>query len=307
MTKVNIKAYAKINLALDVLGKREDGYHEVSMIMQGIQLHDSITIEKNISQEIILTCNNKELENGPANLAYQAASLILHNYSISGVHIHIHKRIPVAAGLAGGSTDAAAVLLGINELFQLKLSLDSLREYAAMLGSDIPFCIEPQTAIAMGRGEKVERLQYCPKLCMVLFKPPFGVSTKDAYAHLHNIEIVKRPNIKRMIRALEENNLSEIYDNMINVLEFATFDLHPDLYKWSNEIRELGAQKVMMSGSGPTLIAFVNNIDEAEELASLWRAKYKWDVITSSTIGNDEIDRRMVVYGGSAYITSENR
>lgn len=296
MNSICIKAYGKINLALDVMGKREDGYHEVAMIMQGIELHDTIKIQKNISQNIELSCNKKELENGPENLAYQAAELLLNDFSTGGIKIHIDKRIPVAAGLAGGSTDAAAVLLGMNKLFNLQLSLTALQKYAELLGSDVPFCLNPLTSLATGRGERIKRLAECPKLWMVLYKPPFGVSTKDVYSHLQKITIKKRPDLNRITKAIEEKNRNGLYNNMVNVLEYATFDLYPNLGEWAKEINTYGGLRVMMSGSGPTLIAFVEDRNEALEMASMWRDKYKWDIIVSRTIEPCDLDRRMVVY-----------
>lgn len=289
-----MKGYAKINLTLDVLGKRDDGYHEVAMIMQGIELHDLITLEKR-QTGITLEINVPELSSGPDNLAYRAATLLQKDFpDIAGVHIKLTKEIPVAAGLAGGSTDAAAVLLGLNRLYDMGLSLDDLRTYGARLGSDVPFCLHPLTGLATGRGEMIRELPPCPPLWLVLVKPPFGVSTKEVYGHLKEVIIKERPSLKRALAALETGDLGLLYQSMANVLEYATFDLYPELRDWLEELRDLGAKKAMMSGSGPTLIAFMENESEAKELASCW-IKPGWQVVVTRSLGPRDLDRRIVV------------
>jgi 4-diphosphocytidyl-2-C-methyl-D-erythritol kinase len=287
MESLEIRAYVKINLMLDVLYKRPDGYHEVEMIMQGINLFDLLEIKKH-GTKLCLNCNHKELDNGPSNLAWQAAALLIKDFpNINGVEINLQKNIPVAAGLAGGSTDAAAVLLGMNELFDLNLDREKMLEYAAKLGSDVPFCLLPLTALAIGRGEKIRMLPICPRLWMVVAKPPFGVSTKEVYGHLSNVAILRRPDLQLALGALENNRVAELYKAMRNVLEYSTYDLHPELRDWANELQQIGATKVIMSGSGPTLIAFCENENAARMLAAKWQ-KPGWAVFTSKTLGMEE-------------------
>ena len=294
MQKVSVKGYAKINLTLDVLGKRDDGYHEVAMLMQGIDLYDVVTLEKR-GAGISLESNWQELSSGSDNLAYQAAALLQKDFPvIDGIHINLKKRIPLAAGLAGGSSNAAAVLLGLNYLYDLGLSLNKLRAYGASLGSDVPFCLHPLTALATGRGEMISELPPCPPLWLVLVKPPFGVSTKEVYGHLEEVIIKKRPSLAGALKALKTGDLALLYNSMANVLEYATFDLYPELRQGLEKLIKAGAKKAMMSGSGPTLIAFVENKSRAEELASSW-PKSDWRVEVTRSLGPGDLDRRVVV------------
>ncbi len=288
MDSVQIKAFAKINLVLDVLHKRPDGYHEVEMIMQGINLYDLIEITE-LDDRICVSSNLTELDNGPLNLAWQAADLLIRDFPhIKGIKIHLHKSIPIAAGLAGGSTDAATVLVGMNKLFDLKLPRERMLEYAAKLGSDVPFCLLPLTALAQGRGEKIRMLPECPRIWMVVAKPPFGVATKEIYSHLHNVAIVKRPKIELAISAIRDRRIPDLYKAMGNVLEYSTFDLYPQLREWVDTLKELGANKVMMSGSGPTLLAFCDSYVGAQMLAAKWQ-KSGWETFTSRTLGIEDV------------------
>lgn len=294
MGRIIIKAYAKINLALDVVGKRADGYHEVEMIMQGINLYDLVELEK-AGDELRLTCNVRELERTD-NLAYKAAALLAKKYGIKpGLRINLQKNIPVEAGLGGGSTDAAAVILGINELYALNLTLDEMRESAALLGSDVPFCLLPLTALATGRGEKIKELPISPVMWLVLVKPPFGVSTGEAYNHLSRVSIISRPDLKAVIDAICNNRKDLIYQNIGNVLEYATYDLYPQLRVYVREIEALGARRVMMSGSGPTLITLHDSQDEARKLA-LSLIKPYWQVFVVRTTLQEDINGRRVLY-----------
>lgn len=268
MEKIILKAFAKINLALDVLGKRNDGYHEVEMVMQGINLYDLVELEKT-EKGISLICSIPELETDSRNLAYRAAELIIDIYKLAGgIKIHLHKTIPIAAGLAGGSTDAAAVILGMNELFEIGMTLPHMQKLAARLGSDVPFCLNPVTSLAQGRGEIVKEIFSCPEVWLVLVKPTFGVSTKEVYGHLQNINIDVKPDLQEIMQALEKKQLRGLINAAGNVLEYATFDLYPQLKEYRREIMLAGAEKVMMSGSGPTLIGFVSNEKEANQVAS---------------------------------------
>ncbi|MCR4443036.1 MAG: 4-(cytidine 5'-diphospho)-2-C-methyl-D-erythritol kinase [Peptococcaceae bacterium] len=293
INRIAVKAYAKVNLALDVLGKRDDGYHEVQMVMQGIDLYDLVELEKS-GRCIRLTCNWAELGTGKDNLAYRAASLLSENYPVvKGVKINLRKKIPLAAGLGGGSADAAAVLLGLNELFALGLSIDELKRFAAVLGSDVPFCLRPLTAYAWGRGEQIVQLPPCPRLWVVLAKPPFGVSTGEVYRRLHSVTVRKRPAVQQLIAALSEKKTALMFEHMENVLEYAAFDMHPQLREHLQQMQEMGAAKAMMSGSGPTLLAFYESEEKARQAASLL-AKPGWKLFVARTLGPEDMEERGV-------------
>lgn len=293
MSKILIKAYAKINLTLDVLGKRADGYHEIRTIFQGISLHDQVYIEKG-EKGIELSCSIPELGTGAENLAYKAAQSLIEEFpQIFGIKIHLDKKIPLAAGLAGGSTDAAAVLVGINQLYKLGLSLAQLRQYGAKLGSDVPFCLYPLTAIGEGRGEILHQCPSCPELWLVVAKPPFSVSTKDVYQHISWADLATRPEIAKVIQGMEEKDKELIYEHIANTMEYSTFDLYPQLEGWKKEIEQLGAKKVIMSGSGPSLLAFTENKQAAEKLASSIN-KPGWSVEVASTVNHELIEGRAV-------------
>lgn len=295
MKRLFIRAFAKINLMIDVLGKRPDGYHEVSMIMQGIQLHDVITLEKTRQGPIEFSCNWPHLEQGPENLAYVAARLLMNDYpQVQGLRIHLQKAIPLAAGLGGGSADAAGVIMGIDRLFALNLPHGKLQAYAARIGSDVPFCLNPLLAIATGRGEVLQELAPGPLLWMVVAKPPFGVATKAVYEHLHRVTVPTRPDLETVLQAIKTGDLTNLYTAMANVLEFSTFDLHPQLREWREELLSLGAGKVMMSGSGPTLLAFSECEEKANKLALTWK-KTGWDLFVTRSVHSDDIERRIVI------------
>lgn len=295
MRRVVLKAFAKINLTLDVLGLRPDNYHQVEMIMQGIDLYDLITIEKIDDPGIHLNCSCKELET-KENLAYRAVQLLKEEFpQVEGIKISLQKAIPVAAGLAGGSTDAAGVLLGLNEIFALQLTGEQLQDFAGLLGSDIPFCLDPQTTLAQGRGEVLTKLPPCPELWMTLVKPPFGVSTKEVYTFFDNIKVLKRPNLESAVKALENKQKAELFSTMENVLEEATFQLYPQMKQWAEKLKAMGALKVLMSGSGPTLLAFTENEHQARQLAEQWNES-NWKVLIARTIGLEDVKERMVVY-----------
>ncbi len=297
MDRIGLKAFAKINLTLDVLGKRADGYHEVAMIMQGIDLHDTVWIEKRADRGVVLTCDHPDLAADSTNLVYRAAELILSRFPrICGAALHLYKRIPIAAGLGGGSSDAAAVLLGMNALFGLKISWETLLDYAAQLGSDVPFCLKPMISLATGRGEIIQELSCGPSLWILLAKPPFTISTPKIYNHLHKVTVATRPCLDEALYALEKKDNALLYGAMANVLEFPAFDLYPDLQKWAGEIEGLGADKVMMSGSGPTLMGFFKKEEDAKKAALLWN-RPSWNVFITRTIGLRDIDGRMMEDG----------
>lgn len=254
MNQIELKALAKINLGLDVLGRRENGYHDVRMIMQSIFLYDEVRIEKKEAAGIEVETNLKFLPVGEDNIAYKAAKLLIDEFGIGeGVRITLRKHIPVAAGLAGGSSNAAAVLFGMNRIFRLGLSQKDLMERGVKLGADVPYCIMRGTVLAEGIGEELKRLPAMPKCTVLIAKPPISVSTKTVYEALDSKEITEHPDIDGIIKGLELGNLKMIADSMGNVLEKVTVPMHPEIEKIKQEMKEAGALGAMMSGSGPTV------------------------------------------------------
>jgi len=254
-----VKAPAKINLTLDVLYKRPDNYHEVEMIMTTVDLADRIGLEERKDSLIKISSSNSIVPDDERNLAYQAAKLLKDTYGIQkGVTITIDKEIPVAAGLAGGSSDAAATLRGLNQLWNLNLSLDTLAELGAKIGSDVSFCVYGGTALATGRGEKIQHIPAPPTCWVVLAKPKIGVSTAAVYGGL-NIDEVEHPNTKQMIKAIEESNYELMCKSLGNVLETVTFKLHPEVVMIKEQMKKFGVDGVLMSGSGPTVFGLIDS------------------------------------------------
>ncbi|TBL69014.1 4-(cytidine 5'-diphospho)-2-C-methyl-D-erythritol kinase [Paenibacillus thalictri] len=257
--KVFEKASAKINLSLDVLRKREDGYHEVEMVMTMVDLADRIEMQELPRDTIIISSQAGYIPLDEKNLAFQAARLIKDRYDVKrGVYIHLDKRIPVAAGLAGGSTDAAATLRGLNKLWQLGISNDELKLLGQELGSDVPFCVTGGTAIARGRGEKLEMIDSPPQCWVVLAKPPINVSTSEIYGKVSVKEIEKHPNTSQVVQAIREKNFDHLCSHLGNVLEDVTMRLHPEVKQLKEVMVKLGADGALMSGSGPTVFGLVS-------------------------------------------------
>lgn len=259
MLKLLVKAPAKINLSLDVLHKRADGYHEVEMIMTTIDLADRLELTLLDQEEIKIISHNRFVPDDQRNLAYQAALLLKERFHVKkGVLITIEKTIPVAAGLAGGSSDAAAVLRGLNKLWNLGLSLDELAVIGAEIGSDVSFCVYGGTALATGRGEIIKELPAAPTCWVILAKPFIGVSTADVYRRLQ-IDGISHPKTKDMIQAIETGDYEQVCGLVGNVLEDVTFKLHPEVAQIKEQIRRFGADAVLMSGSGPTVFGLVRH------------------------------------------------
>lgn len=257
--KIYEKAPAKINLLLDVLRKREDGYHEVEMIMTRVDLADRLEMEELPRDTIIISSQVGYIPLDEKNLAFQAAKLIKERYEVRrGVYIHLDKKIPVAAGLAGGSSDAAAALRGLNRLWKLQIPEEELCSLGAELGSDVPFCVTGGTAIARGRGEKLEPIVNPPQCWVVLAKPPINVSTADIYGRLRANELRKHPSVPRMTSALSRGSFNDICAELGNVLESVTLNLYPEVLQLKESMIRLGADGVLMSGSGPTVFGLVS-------------------------------------------------
>ena len=277
MNFIRVRAHGKINLALDVLRKREDGYHEVRMIMQSVGLYDNIEIV-NLGQsttgkpEIEIETNLRYLPNNENNLAYKAALLLMEEFYISAhIRIKIKKMIPVAAGMAGGSADAAAVLKGVNKLFGLHLTNEELKKRGVTLGADIPYCIDGGTALSEGIGEILTPLSPIPQCIILLVKPPINVSTKLVYGKLDAANNEYHPDIDGMIEAIEAGNLLEMTNKMGNVLATVTEAEYPIITEIKNKMIELGALGSIMSGSGPTVFGIFNDRDAAKAAYSFFK------------------------------------
>lgn len=262
MKKIKIEAYAKINLSLDVLRRREDGYHEVRMIMQQVDLKDIIQIEE-YKDGIIIETNESELPTDSTNLAYKAWYILSKRFNINrGVKIKIEKNIPIAAGLAGGSSDAAAVLKGLNELWNLNLKEKDLMEIGLEIGADVPYCIMGGTALAEGIGEKLTRLKSFKNKLVLIAKPSIQVSTAYVYRNLKVEDVMKHPDIDNLIKNIELDNVDFVAKNMINVLETVTIEKYPIIQKIKNQMIKYNALGSLMSGSGPTVFGIFDNVDD---------------------------------------------
>lgn len=265
MEQCVLKAYAKVNLTLDVVGKLPNGYHEVRMIMQQLDLHDNVTLTP-IESGIQLKTNSHFIPTDQRNIAYKAAKLMISRYNItSGIHIMIDKMIPVSAGLAGGSTDAAAVIKGMNSLFKLNLSLEEQMELGLELGADVPFCIMGGAALAEGIGEKLTPIDGLKDGWIVLAKPNIGVSTKEVYQKLEWDKIQKHPNTENMLSAIDNGDVYMVTEELCNVLEEVTIKLYPAVKDLKNRFVEYGAFGVLMSGSGPSVFGFFKSYDKAKK------------------------------------------
>ena len=263
---MRLQAFAKINLGLDVLGKREDGYHEVRMIMQTIRMYDQLDMRKSVEPGIHLTTNKKYIPVDENNLVWRAAKLMMDTCGImEGVSIHLHKVIPVAAGMAGGSSDAAATLVGMNRLFHCGLSKEKLMELGVQIGADVPYCVLRGTALAEGIGEKLTVLPPMPDCWILIGKPGISVSTKYVYTTRDLNTDTVHPDIDGMKKALEDGNLYGITERMGNVLQDVTIPAYPEVERIKEQMKTLGAVNAMMSGSGPTVFGIFDNEEKAQE------------------------------------------
>lgn len=266
MDEIALKALAKINLGLDVVRRREDGYHEVKMIMQTIHLFDRLTIEKQEEPGISISTNLSFLPVNENNLIYKAGKLLMDEFEIKeGVHVKLDKRIPVAAGMAGGSTDAAAMLYGMNQLFALKLKREELMERGVKIGADVPYCLMRGTALAEGIGEKLRPISPMVKCPVLIAKPQISVSTKFVYQNLKLDDNTLHPDIDQLIRDIEQKDLSGICSHMGNVLESVTIPNYPIIAQIKEQMMKSGAKGAMMSGSGPTVFGLFEEEEQAKK------------------------------------------
>ena len=269
MEKMELRALGKINLGLDVLGRRENGYHDVQMVMQTVYLYDLITLKKKEEPGIELTTNLSFLPVNENNLAYRAAKLLMDEFGLpGGLLIRLEKHIPVAAGMAGGSSNAAAVLYGMNRLFSLGLTEKELMERGVTLGADVPYCILRGTVLAEGIGEILTPLPPMPRCQILLAKPPVNVSTRMVYEKLDACQIVNHPDIDGLIRGLQDQDLGKVASSMGNVLEEVTIGEYPVIDEIKRIMRESGALNAMMSGSGPTVFGIYADRAKARAAAA---------------------------------------
>lgn len=274
MEKLTKEAYAKINLGLDVLRRREDGYHDVKMVMQTVGICDTLTFTKKADVGISIRTDAEGLSVGEDNLIYRAARILYDRAKIEqGVDIFLNKRIPIAAGMAGGSADAAAALHGLNELFELGLSLEQLQNMGVSLGADIPYCLMGGTALSEGIGEILTKLPTPPQCIIVVVKPDINVSTKFVYENLHSDTLEYHPDIDGMVGAIKAGDLSGITGRLGNVLETVTVRKYPVIDSIKRLMKDMGAENALMSGSGPTVFGMFTGKEQADRAAGQIRER----------------------------------
>ncbi len=260
------KAYAKVNLGLDVIRRREDGYHEVRMIMQTVDICDVLTFTRQERPGIVVTTDKEELPGDESNLIYKAARLVTETCSVrEGIKIELQKRIPMAAGMAGGSTDAAAVFHGMNEMFGLGMDEDEMCALGVKIGADIPYCVKGGTALAEGIGEILTKLPDAPACVVLVAKPDIDVSTKYVYENLHAESLEYHPDIDGMRAAIEEGDLRGMAERMGNVLETVTVNAYPVIREIKEVMKKSGAWNALMSGSGPTVFGIFGEEEKARK------------------------------------------
>ncbi|MBQ9562603.1 MAG: 4-(cytidine 5'-diphospho)-2-C-methyl-D-erythritol kinase [Lachnospiraceae bacterium] len=275
MDHITLRSMAKINLGLDVVRRRPDGYHDLRMIMQTVRLSDRITMEKTREDAVELSCSLPFLPADSRNLAWRAAALLRDEFDLrEGVRIRLEKHIPVAAGLAGGSGNAAAVLFGMNRLFDLGLSDGQLRERGLTLGADVPYCLMRGTALAEGVGEILTPLPPLPDCTVLLVKPNISVSTGYVFTHLRLDETTVHPDIDGMRAAIEAGSLPGVISRLGNVLETVTVPAYPEIAAIKASLTELGAEASLMSGSGPTVFGIFTEESRARAAADELRLRY---------------------------------
>lgn len=284
MKQAVVEAHAKINLTLDVTGKRPNGYHDVCMVMQSIGIHDLVTVRTGTGTgQIELETSNGSLPADRSNLAWRAAELFLEEQKLdcNGISIEIEKHNPIAAGLAGGSTDAAAVLVLLNQLYDTRLSVKQLMEMGVRLGADVPFCIAGGTMLAEGIGEQLTPLPDAPQAYVVLCKPPFAVSTPAIYKAIDSAEIPERPDTEAMLEALRHNDLKAVAAQLCNVMQPVTAQMHPEVEEICGIMREMGASGAIMSGSGPSVFGLFDDRTAAAACCAVLAERYEETFLTN--------------------------
>lgn len=292
MNSIKLKSRAKINLSIDVLGKREDGYHLVEMIMQTIDLYDIIRIKELNINNITIKSNSSNIPLDENNIVYKAIDLLRNQFNINkGVEVFIEKNIPIAAGMAGGSSNAAAVLVGLNKLWDLNLSEEELQAIGFKLGADVPFCISGKAALAQGVGEELTYIKGLPEnISILVCKPNLFVSTKKVYQGLDLNNIEKRPDNKYLIECLKAEDIKSIAKNMVNVLESVTSKEHKEIEEIEHIMMNNKALGSMMSGSGPTVFGLFENKADALKVREELLKKYHQVYVVNSSEKGVEID-----------------
>ncbi|EQK40471.1 4-(cytidine 5'-diphospho)-2-C-methyl-D-erythritol kinase [[Clostridium] bifermentans ATCC 638] len=291
MNSIDLKSRAKVNLSIDVLGKREDGYHLVEMIMQTIDLYDKLKITEIEENSILIKSNSLDIPLNEDNIMYKAVNLLKNQFNIEkGIEISIEKNIPVAAGMAGGSSNAAAVLVGLNKLWNLGLSENELKDIGLKLGADVPFCITGGSALAEGIGEELTNIKGLPEdLNILVCKPNIFVSTKEVYQSLNMDKVKRRPQNKKLIDALQKEDVKFISENMVNVLEEVTSLKYSEIGQIEDIMIKNKALGSMMSGSGPTVFGLFDNKDCAIKAKEDLQAKYNQVYLVKSSNKGVEI------------------
>ena len=284
MNYIQLKCRAKINLSIDVLGKRTDGYHLVEMIMQTIDLFDIIKIFSLEEDKIVIESNSNDIPLDSSNIVYKAVDLVKEKFNIKkGAKIYIEKNIPIAAGMAGGSSNAAAILVGLNKIWELNLNQNELKDLGLQLGADVPFCIEGGASLAENIGEQLTKIDGLPQDIFILVcKPELFVSTKDIYEAIDYKIIDKRPDNKLLIKLLEENNVRQLSREMYNVLEEVTKEKYPVIEEIEKIMMDNNALGSMMSGSGPTVFGIYDTREEAEKCKDILLKKFKQVYVVQS-------------------------
>lgn len=288
---MRLRALAKINLGLDIIGKRDDGYHEVRMIMQTIQMYDVLEIQKKDTPGITLTTNLPYIPTDEGNLVYKAAKLLMDEFHVEeGLSMNLDKSIPVAAGMAGGSSDAAAAFVGVNKLFNLGLTEQQLMERAVKVGADVPYCIMRGTALAEGIGEKLTRLPAVPHMYVLIGKPAVNVSTKVAYGNLNLPGITNHPDIDGMVSDINNGDLYSMISKMGNVFEPGIIGKYPVIQKIKDLMEANGALKAMMSGSGPTVFGIFDDKEKMQKAAAVLRRSSLAKTVFATEVFNRKME-----------------
>lgn len=274
--EIKLKTRAKVNFSIDVVGKRDDGYHLVEMIMQTIDLYDLITLGDAPGKGIMLTCSSSIVPSDARNIAYKAAALLKGMFGVEkGIKIDIEKRIPVGAGMAGGSCNAAGVLVGLNKLWNLGLTTEELKQLGLKLGADVPFCIEGGTVLAQGIGDKLTTIKDVKDVWIVVCKPNFSVSTAEVYKSLKLDNMGTRPDTKRLLGYIEKGDIKALAGGMANVLESVTQSRYSVIAHIKDKMMHQRALGSIMTGSGPTVFGIFKNFEDAHKAES--RLKQMWE------------------------------
>lgn len=290
MPEAAVNAYAKLNLTLDILRRREDGYHDLCMVMQSISLHDRIVLRTTESGGITLSCGATYLPAGRGNLAFRAAEAFFQatGQRNPGLHIDMEKTIPVCAGMAGGSSDAAAVLRGLRQLYAPEMAIEDLCRIGAQVGSDVPYCVFGGTALAEGRGEILTRLPPMPACWAVICKPPFGLSTPELFGCVQAKKLTRHPDTRGMLRSLAQGDLTGILHRIYNVFEEVLPEKYSEVFAIKDQLLDLGAGSAAMTGSGPTVFGLFPAKETAEAAFHALKERYGQTYLAEMVNAKDE-------------------